>query len=101
MGMTIWTPLLDTGLVSTAALRICAVEFCFPKGRDAVAALSLYYYFQQLYDSGTAHTAHSVSLCSSSDTAQNVCLHLSGSIRRSFHCGVHLCVEHDLMERSP
>ena len=68
MGMIIWNPLKDTGAISTAALKICAVEFCFPKGRDAATALSLYWYLQQLYDSGTDHTPDTVSLCSSHQT---------------------------------
>ena len=59
---------MDTGAISTAALTICAAEFCFPKGRDAAAALSLYLDLQQLYVSGTAHTPDVVSLCSSHQT---------------------------------
>lgn len=65
MGMILWNSLMDTGAISTVALKICAADFCFPKGRGAAAALSLYLYLQQLYDSASTHTPDTVSLCSS------------------------------------
>ena len=77
-----------------------AEEFWFPKGMDAAAALSLYLYLQQLYDSGTAHTPDSLAVFLSADTAQNACLHSSCCIRSPFLCGRCLCVGHGTFFRT-
>ena len=64
--------------------------------------MSPYLYLQQLYDSGTAHTPDSVSLCSSHQTRPrmpaSVCL--AALEVPSFVVSIYLCVGHGLVERS-
>ena len=77
MGMIIWT--LSWAPVQFLRHRWNIVGgISFPKGRDSAASSSLYLYLQRLYDSVTAHTLDTVSLCSSHQTrprmAASVCL---------------------------
>ena len=102
MGMIIWTPLMEAGAISTASSveNLCG-GILFSKGQGCCCSLESVFLSPAAVRLGhVPYPRHCLAVLLSPGTAQNAC-RLSSCSRSSLLCTRHLCVGHDLLERSP